>query len=474
MPKRLLLIDPIPTHRIRLRATLRVAQYDVTSIDRIACAKNAVAADAPDLILLNTSGAEPTQMLTRLEKALGATGVPVLCRDEDAGPERRMRALANGARDMIAAKVSIPMLLARLRGLLRDSEAEAELERRRLAAVSFGFSEANASFHAPENIVSVDIGGLGNSQSLAVPDTYRHLKMTIGQLLDDGGQIAAPDAILLNVGEDGAEDLEAVLPEIRARGHLRKAAVLVLYPADGYHVAQRALNLGAAEISEDGSSEQELIHRISKMLARKRVRDALSRSTEESFRLATTDVLTGLYNRRYAEVYLSDTLLRANESGRGLTVLMLDIDHFKSVNDTYGHAAGDLVIREVADRIRLNLRAVDMVSRHGGEEFLVVMPEIDGTEAEWAADRLRSEIAATPIVLADGTELSVTVSVGVACLESVKAAEPPRSGQVMPEAGQGANPLIDHLITSADRALYSAKRAGRNRVSVEPLSASAA
>lgn len=473
MPKRLLLIDPIPTHRIRLKAALRAAQYDVVSVDRISCATGAMVERPADLILLNTSGADPAQMMTRLTKAIGPTEIPVLCRDEDAGPLRRIQALATGAEDMVATRVPLSLLLARLRGLLRDNEAASELERRRMAAASFGFREAACAFDMPGRVLAVTLGSPEKPDNHpALSSAYRMRALRREELLHDGGQIDGPDAILLNVGRDGREQLDAVLPEIRARSHLRQAPVLVLYPADAFDVAHHALNLGASEIAEDTSSDRELMLRIDSMLARKRVTDALRRSTEESFRLAATDALTGLYNRRYAEVYLADTLSEAIQTGRGFTVMIVDLDHFKSVNDRYGHAAGDIVLKSVAVRIRDNLRAKDLVSRHGGEEFLVILPEIDGPEAELAAERLRAEISRLPVDLADGTRLVVTASIGVAwtSFESQVIA-PEAPGE---ERSNAYAPLIDDLLKRADRALYAAKAAGRDRISVSPLSASAA
>ena len=478
MPKRLLLVDPIPTHRIRLKAVLRAAQYDITSVDRIACVSGAIAASPVDLILLNTSGTDPAQAMARLTKATGPSGVPVLCRDDEAGPLRRMQALATGACDMVATRVPETLLLARLRGILRDAEAIGELERRRVAAASFGFREQAALFGTVGRIVCVTL----ESPSLALQEDLRSVSHTMtgltrDELLRDEGIRSTPDAVLLEVGAEAADQLDAVLPEIRARSHLRDASVIVIHPMGAHDLAVRALNLGAAEIAEVGSSGLELGHRIETMLSRKRVRDSLRRSTEESFRLATTDPLTGLFNRRYAEVYLSDALLRAKETGRPLAVMMVDIDHFKSVNDTYGHASGDAVLLEVASRIRDNLRAMDLVSRHGGEEFLVILPDIAGHESELAAERLRDSISSVPILLPDRTPLTATISIGVAVSqaswlqsESSKASSSVDYAAAEHQAGS----LMDELISCANAALHAAKNGGRNRVSISRRAASAA
>lgn len=478
MPKRLLLIDPIPTHRIRLRAALRAAQYDIVSIDRIACAAGAMATAPIDLVLLNTSGADPAQMMTRLRKVIGSGDVPVLCRDDDSGPLRRMQALSTGARGMVATRVPDALLLARLRGLLRDAEAAMELERRRVAAASFGFRETAKPFEAVASVSCVSLGTppLEDLSRVKV-GSNRILGLTRQELLRDHGGGPAPDAIILNMGSDASDELDDVLPEIRMRSHLRQSSVIVVHPAKAYGIAVRALNLGAAEVIEQGSTEIEVAHRIETVLSRKRVSDTLRRSAEESFRWATTDALTGLFNRRYAEIYLSDALTHSLETGRCLAVMMVDIDYFKAVNDTFGHSAGDRVLKEVASRIRDNLRAVDLVSRHGGEEFLVILPETDHAEVELAAERLRMRVGNRPIYLADGKSLEVTVSIGVAVTSSSRkfpARTASHNTMAFSETHGETRSVIDLLLESADEALYRAKDAGRNCVAISPTVASAA
>ncbi len=166
-------------------------------------------------------------------------------------------------------------------------------------------------------------------------------------------------------------------------------------------------------------------------------------------RLATaalTDLLTGLPNRRAALDHLQQTWSAADRSGRPFTVLVLDVDHFKQINDSYGHAAGDLVLREVATQLRKAARREDHVCRIGGEEFLVICPDAGLAAARLVAERLRAALASRPISIGR-TAHAVTVSIGVAEREAD-----------MPEP--------DALVRTADRALYKAKTGGRNRICV--------
>ena len=158
------------------------------------------------------------------------------------------------------------------------------------------------------------------------------------------------------------------------------------------------------------------------------------------------DQLTGLYNRRYMTSQLQQYMHRAVMGGKPLSVMMLDIDHFKPVNDTHGHRAGDEVLQALADRLRLNIRPMDVACRPGGEEFLVILPETPDELACAAAERVRKAIAEDPFnVLGATRRISVTVSAGVSSL-------------------LGRDDTMAELLNRADTALYQAKSAGRNRV----------
>ncbi len=166
-----------------------------------------------------------------------------------------------------------------------------------------------------------------------------------------------------------------------------------------------------------------------------------------------TDVLTGWHNRRYLQVRMKEELARAGRDGRNLVCLMLDIDHFKRVNDTFGHVAGDAVLRELAERIETEIRASDVAARYGGEEFVVLLPDTTTADAECLAERIREAVGSTPFPLPDGRAIDVTVSIGIA------------EYAVTAETGD-LTTLGEALIADADVALYKAKSDGRDRVVV--------
>jgi len=168
-----------------------------------------------------------------------------------------------------------------------------------------------------------------------------------------------------------------------------------------------------------------------------------------------TDVLTGWHNRRYLQLRLTEEMSRARRDKASLVCLMLDLDHFKQVNDTYGHAAGDEVLRELSHRIESQVRGSDVAARYGGEEFVILLPHTGVEAGRLLAERIRHAVSASPVVFGDGKELAITASIGIA------STTPQQSDFDMKTLGES-------LIARADVALYSAKSAGRNCICVSP------
>ena len=208
----------------------------------------------------------------------------------------------------------------------------------------------------------------------------------------------------------------------------------------------RGLEIGVNDYLIRPIDKNEMLARVRTQVRKKRFSDRLRDNVQASIEMAVTDGLTGLHNRRYMETHVTTLVEQAAARGKPLSVLVLDIDYFKSINDTHGHDAGDDVLREFARRLRKNVRGIDLACRFGGEEFVVVMPDTDGAVAEKVAERIRAEIAQMPFALGqEGKTIEVTVSVGVSSL--LKGSD-----------------TVAALMKRADLALYEAKSGGRNRV----------
>jgi len=174
--------------------------------------------------------------------------------------------------------------------------------------------------------------------------------------------------------------------------------------------------------------------------------DSLQHKTRVLEEASQRDKLTGLYNRARLDAYLAEEFAIAQRTGKPLSVIMADVDHFKRVNDTWGHPAGDRVLVAVAGALGGRLRPRDMVARYGGEEFMLILPETDAPGSEVVAERIRSKIAATATDFGGSEPLKVTMSFGCATVNP------------------GVFGTAAELLTAADQALYAAKRGGRNRV----------
>jgi two-component system cell cycle response regulator len=233
--------------------------------------------------------------------------------------------------------------------------------------------------------------------------------------------------------------------QVRSIERTRNIPILAIADADNSSRLLRSLEIGVNDYLVRPVEKHELLARVRTQLRRKRYTERLRDNVQLSIEMAISDPLTGLYNRRYLESHLVTLLDQATKRGTPLCVLMLDIDFFKSVNDTFGHDAGDEVLKEFATRIKKSIRGIDLASRLGGEEFVIVMPETDLAIATMVGERLCRRVASDPFALDQGRQrVELTTSVGVAALKS--------------------DDTVTSVIKRADQALYRAKRGGRNRV----------
>jgi two-component system, cell cycle response regulator len=265
----------------------------------------------------------------------------------------------------------------------------------------------------------------------------------------EGQNLLGSDCELIIVSLSMASgDPLRLVTQCRASETFRQLPILLIADETDLLRLAKGLDLGANDYLIRPVNRSELVVRTGTQIRRKRSQDRLQQNYGRTLGLALTDELTGLYNRRYLFAHLDELIERVNQDGISTALLLLDIDRFKSINDTYGHAAGDGVLREVATRARNGVRSGDLVARFGGQEFVVVMPETDLWIARSLAERLRVAVAIEPfIVTVSGKELTVTISIGVTWTN-------------------GTGDDRHKVLKRADEALHSAKRSGRNRVVV--------
>jgi two-component system cell cycle response regulator len=270
---------------------------------------------------------------------------------------------------------------------------------------------------------------------------YRVIEAVDGLAALECCRVDPPDVLLLDV-EMPQFDGYQVLSALKSDVDLKDIPVVFLTSRSRTADVVAGLRGGAHDYLKKPFEHIELIARVGSAVHVKKLQDQLRQRNADLDRMSRTDALTGLYNRRH----LDDELLRQQSSASRhhdpLCVLLLDIDHFKRVNDSYGHAAGDLVLRGFADRLRTELRAGDIAGRWGGEEFLVIMPRTDSDHGFEVAERLRNATAAKPIAAGD---VDIDVSVSGGCASSI-------------------DDSPDALLRLADSCLYRAKASGRNKI----------
>jgi two-component system cell cycle response regulator len=253
------------------------------------------------------------------------------------------------------------------------------------------------------------------------------------------------DLALVSLDLEGHDGLR-LCSQLRSLERTRNIAILALASADDRARILRGLDIGIGDFLLRPIDRNELLARVRTQVRRKRFTDRLRESVHASLELAVTDALTGLHNRRYLDSHLSALFQDAVARGRQISVLLLDIDRFKSINDTYGHDAGDEVLREFASRVRAHTRGIDVVARFGGEEIVVLVPDTAVEGAKAVAERIREQVDTMPFPIQGGaTSVRVTVSIGVA-------------------ARQAGDERGADILKRADAALYRAKGEGRNRV----------
>ena len=454
MPGRILVVDDVATNRLILKAKLAAAYYDVIEADCGQAAFDMARKEQPDVILLDImmpdmDGYEVCELL----KACPETShIPVVMVTASSAPKERIRGLSVGADDFLVKPINDMALFARVRNLLRVKMMFDELKLRDSTSRELGLSDfLDSDDVAPAISETVMLAPAARLQGKMWREEISRMKgvEVIGMCSHweamNLARLEQPDAIVVHqhMMEDG--DSLRLISALRARPETRQSVMIYVVADGAIETAAKALDLGSSDYLLEPFEPEELTIRLRTQLRRKRYSDRLRSNVRDGLKMAVIDPLTELYNRRYATQHMQKIVARAEDSGNDFAVMMMDLDKFKLINDTEGHDAGDMVLKEFSLRIQENVRGVDLVARMGGEEFLVVMPDASGMVAKHVSERLRRAVESKPFVTAGGVELAVTVSIGVAI------------------GKPGDSP--DELIKCADRALYDSKQKGRNLVS---------
>ena len=463
MNGKILIVDDIATNRIVFKVKLGAAGYRISLASTGADCLRQVVQDRPDLILLDLHLPDMTgiEVVTRLRNDPATRRIPVVMFSSGADPVARMAALRAGADDFLAKPIPDQTLLARLRSLMRQRDAMLGFEHEETGLGLLGFAEPASGFETPGIVALVTENpdtALHLRHSLQAHSRDRFVLMNRGELFSDQPpQGGVPDVYLIEADHSGPGGGLRLMSDLLSRPMSRHSAICVLNTGTEGANAAMAFDLGAQDQVDLSLSPSEVALRLHALVRRKREADRLRSSVQDGLRLAMFDPLTGLHNRRYGLAQLTAIADRARAERADFAVMVLDLDRFKAVNDTWGHATGDAVLLEVAARLAANLRASDLLARIGGEEFLVALPATSRAEAQEVAERLCRAVDGVPVPLADGRSLMITISIGlvVAGHQHTRRGDKP----------------VSILIDAADRALMKSKESGRNQVTISQRAA---
>ena len=457
MSARILVVDDMPANVKLFEAKLSREYYDVTTAFSGAEALGKISQDPPDLILLDVMmpDMDGFEVCRRIRANNAWAHIPIIMVTALTDTASRVTGLEAGADDFLSKPINDLALFARVRSLLRLKMIMDEWRGRERSAGRLISSEALPDLSGDTN---------WNPRILIVEDSridFDRAKTSLGAGARVTGRATGAEGLALASEEDFdliiisltliEEDGLRLCSQLRSNEKTRHVPILMMADDSEITRVSRGLELGANDYILKPIEPAELMARARTQVRRKRWQDRLWQRYEESLSMALIDPLTGIFNRRHFDIQMPQLTMRCREGGKPLTCIILDIDKFKSVNDTWGHPVGDVVLKEVATRAGRVLGNRDLLIRLGGEEFVIVSPECDLAGSYLLAEKVRHAIGSDPVEVATGTgQLDVTVSLGVA------------------ELAPGET--SSDLLRRADDALYRAKREGRNRTIADGIS----
>ena len=452
MTARILVVDDVPANVKLLEVRLLAEYFEVLTATSGPQAIEICENDKVDVVLLDVMMPDMDGFeVCRILKGDPATAhIPVIMITALDQVSDRVRGLEAGADDFLTKPVKDLQLMTRGKSLVRLKMLTDELRLRAATTRDIGIEDLLGSLQPADE----------RTPKVLLIDEKEESAQEIAQMLSGSVDLDVAKDPYVAVFQAAEGTYECVIVStafdefdpLRLCSQMRsldrtRSLPIILIAGDGEDARIiRSLELGVNDYLVRPIDCHELLARLRTQVRRKRYNDHLRTSVTETIEMAVTDVLTGLHNRRYLDSHLKALFDRAMARRRPLSVMMTDLDRFKSINDTFGHDGGDDVLREFSARLRKNVRGIDLACRFGGEEFVVVMPDTDAAIAKKVAERIRVEIERTPFTVGtDGRAVNVTISIGVSSLNH-------------------GSDRIEDLMKRADVALYEAKSNGRNRV----------
>lgn len=451
MSARVLVVDDILPNVKLLEAKLASEYYEVLTATSGAEALEKVVSEAPDIVLLDVMmpGMDGFEVCTRIKSNPLVAHIPVVMVTALTDSEDKVRGLESGADDFLSKPINDMALMARVRSLVRLKMATDEWRIRENTANQLGVvDESSNVMNESADKAKILVVEDKDFEQRTINDTLSkdHDSITI---VTSGAEVMekvaanAYEVLIVSLNMEKEDGLR-LCSHLKSNEKTRSVPIVMIGNEEDLPRIAQGLEMGAHDYILRPLDRNELLARVRTQVRRKRFQERLRATYEISLSMALTDSLTGLYNRRYLEVHLEKLLDKNQENRKALAVLMIDIDHFKAVNDTHGHNVGDEILKVFAERLKDNLRSFDLVARMGGEEFVAILPDVSEERAHMVAERLRRSISDVPVICgAQGGQLSITTSIGGALIDH-------------------GDHTIQQVLDRADKCLYEAKNGGRN------------
>jgi len=448
MTATVLVVDDLEPNIKLLEAKLLAEYYTVFTANNGVSALEILSQNKIDIVLLDVMmpGMDGFETCKKIKENPETTHIPVVMVTALSELEDRVKGLESGADEFLTKPINDIALFARVKSLARMKTVIDELKLRNTINAELGATVIELK----DNFLE--------SKILLFDDDVIQAKNVKEQLADLSGQVKVltsldeidalgvfvPDLVIISCQIDTVDPLRIAVT-LRSKPNFKNSVLMMLADEENIPMVIKGMELGINDYFMYPVDKSELKARVRTQLRRKQYQDNLRTELEESVDLSTKDGLTAVFNRRYFDIHVKQMVQKSQETKKPICIMMFDMDHFKQVNDTYGHPAGDAVLKTLASVLKASFRVTDLIARYGGEEFIVLLNNIDLQETLKIAEKTRALIEATEFAIPDPIGvIHKTTSIGVV------------------EYNQGDT--VEEFVSKVDKALYEAKETGRNKV----------